>query len=279
MTLSIIKYPLALIITSLVSTSSIATTITIYDDLSDNTYVSGSAVSGVFDLNSSLNTNNNYIQPYDINSAFVRMRFNDDHDYGQRQFQDIKEENVKTTGLLSSPTLGTYKNQYDYIYNLTNRTERDIALIKDIDNQTSRTSESTASLENKELYHFPQYSGSFTEGYCYTYRGFDINCKTYIYNVGYNATYDYGSTDWGINYYLGEDALNTLIADGIYEFDLLGLNGTDFNLSYASLSVNINENPGSSSSSNDIPEPSIIALFGAGILGFGFARRRNPRQE
>ena len=256
------------------STSSMASIITINDNLVDDLYVR-TLTSGTFDLES---LSSLYTSTYEITSATVQLRFSDDSSDGRPTGSTERVENVGTTDVTFSSSVGYFNRQISHVYNITN-TQRDIVLIGDAD-VSSRVSESTANLEIIG----PSYNSVVTDvvnNCCVGTTSFPY--KTYLTDVYYNALNDYGADDWGINYSIGPLALQTLIDDGVYNFTLQGANGGffvgpyDFLLTSATLRLSINENPAEDVAG--VPEPSIIALFATGILGIGFARRRKLRQS
>ncbi|MCP4075293.1 MAG: PEP-CTERM sorting domain-containing protein [Gammaproteobacteria bacterium] len=66
-----------------------------------------------------------------------------------------------------------------------------------------------------------------------------------------------------------------------YAISALGVSRVDLVVlsSHDSFGIEIREVQFNGSSSNSVPEPSVIALFGLGLVGLGFARRRRNRQS
>jgi hypothetical protein len=191
-------------------------------------------LSGSFDINPVLPTDGQYVQPYDVDSAYYTFQFRDDGDYLQYVGQN-------TTGYQYRGHYGYYPNCYNvytryrtrYYYDHADRVQVDIEGEYSIDGGTT-------------YYSMERYTG--------TSASYPYHTRLYTYN--YNREYGYDGY-LTLTQYLGADALDSLSDDGVVDFtlrstygDILYLDGT--------LTADIVPNP--------VPVPGAVLL---GMLGLG----------
>lgn len=228
--------------------------IQVQDNIVNNQYISGSN-SGVFDLNDLLAFDTDYIVPYDINSATIRFIFSDDASDSIFDQSYIVNEKVPTGPYYSCGDLCWRRTQLEYHYD-TDREEYDYAAIITGDGEFRADSEFdniyngyTTTHVDTSLWQSPSFN-KYTEYYVRT-----------IHNMN-----DYGHTDWIFDMTLSASALDILSATGMFSFEIEALDNTDFLLSSAIMTVDINENPVS------VPESSTLAIFALGMIGLASRR-------
>lgn len=227
--------------------------IQIQDNIADDQYISGTS-SGVFNLNDILESDPNFNNPYDINSATVRFIFADDSSDSIVDQSNRTDNNAYTTSYTTCGWRHSCRDQYDYHYNY-DREDYDNALVSTMDGNFSSNSISTLRSLG---------STTVSEGYSWFYS--NRFYYTYNYDRTYNYIYDHGYTNWSLDLTLSSLALDSLSSTGFFDFGVSAQDGTDFLLRSAVMTVDITENPA------PVPEPSTFAIFALGMIGLASLR-------
>lgn len=219
-----------------------ALSISVYDDIPDYTYIAtGSSLSGTFDINAEVPTDGQYVIPYDVESGYATFQFSDDGDL---------DYNYSNYG---SYSYHHYSNNYYYY------TRYVYHYFSDEYDQVQLNLEGEYSLDGTNWYSQVFYDGQSYDGsHWYGTYGTVYYSWHYDYNSGYGGT---------INIYhpLADDAKLALSENGIVDFTLTATQG-DIVYNWGTLNAEINPNP--------IPEPPIMLLFGSGLIGLAWFRRK-----
>ncbi len=225
-----------------------ATTISVYDDIIDNTYMSsGTTLSGLFDINPEVPTNGDYVIPYDVDSASYTFQFTDDGDL-----------NYDHTYIRCSSYSGynyTVYNKYYYNYYI------------DEYEQVAVNMSGEVSSDGTDWYNITLYDGGSSSTYVY---GSWPNYH-YVYYHYYYYDVEQGYTGIvTIQNPLGSAALDSLSDDGIINFSLTASTG-DIIYNWGMLNAEITPN------SFSVPDASIVLFLGSSLMGLAVFSRKSKK--
>ena len=259
--------------------TSYAYSLLIPDTIDDNSYISGT-VNSSFNLNEYL-SQDMYNKPYSISSAMIEFKiFNDQNDP-----ISLIRPSYEGWWVISTEYTAPIFPSID-AYSFTHFTRRiNTQYLPELEtcrfiylNQTydcgSVYKDDFSIPPSLTLDHISEYTISGPQVQTIDQFGNIIMVPSIIhvtedyYNENYGVSY---TNFWGYYYhriYLSSsEQLNYLSSNGILNFSINGINGSDFILEYAKLFIEIQPNPSS------VPEPLTLWLYGIGFLSFfGFKK-------
>lgn len=240
-----------------------ALTITVNDNLPDNTYLAaGATLNGSFNINGAVPQDGNYVLPYSIASASATFRFTDNLD------------TLSAGNPVSSAYTQWYKINNDTWYlNYVTTWHLNPQEVVSLDILGRISTDGTTWYE---LPPTPAGSPIIDESKT-TNNGTKNNPKYNYYYTQYQTGEHGYRGDITLTQLFDVDQLSDLALDGTIDFTLKALEGDMTYLSGA-LTAELNPNPGATPAEDPTPvptpEPSTMALLGLGLAGIGIAARR-----